>query len=111
MKLNKLFGLAIGLGFVLIASAALADRAVTNDTCLMCHRDLVADLIPAHSRCLTCHQEGAVEHASNPRLPLEPVSTETCQICHRPTEAFRAEPYHRAEIDCSACHFIHRPKP
>lgn len=111
MRLNKLWALLAGIGFMLVSSWALAEDSVTNDNCMMCHRPMVAELIPAHSRCLTCHQDGAAEHATNPRVAPAAVGTETCQMCHRPTEAFRAPPYHRAEIDCAACHFIHRPKP
>lgn len=86
-----------------LAAPALSD----NENCLMCHQDLKDNPVEAHRDCMACHADGAEEHAENPRVAPEPVTNETCETCHAPTEEFMEIRAHQMDMECAACHTIH----
>ncbi len=93
------------VGALWLAAPALAN----NEQCLMCHRAMQETPIEAHQNCMVCHSDGAEAHMENIRTPPEPVSDETCAMCHRPTDDFMAISAHTMELECASCHLIHDP--
>ena len=93
--------------FLLAVFGLVAAPAISNDQCVTCHQDAKENVIPAHSDCMACHSGGADEHIANFREPPDPVTNETCETCHKPTEEFKAISAHTMDMECSACHSIH----
>lgn len=94
----------IALGFCIIQPVAAQDLL---ERCAMCHRAKAQDPVPKHPNCLMCHRE-AEDHAKSPRRekPAE-ITIESCQMCHRPTEAFTANYHHSQNLNCQTCHAAH----
>ena len=91
----------------LLLAALMAPALANNDQCLMCHRAMQETPVQAHQNCMVCHRNGADEHIANIRVPPEPVPDETCAMCHRPNDAFKAISAHNQGLECANCHLIH----
>lgn len=87
--------------------ALVAPVLADNDRCLMCHRAMAETPVQVHQNCMLCHRDGAAEHLASIRVPPEPVSDETCAMCHRPNEDFKAISAHTMGMECANCHMIH----
>ncbi|NDY96804.1 hypothetical protein [Wenzhouxiangella limi] len=92
---------------ILLLTALAAPALADNDQCLMCHQAMEETPVQAHQNCMVCHQDGAEEHLSNPRAKPEPVSDETCAMCHQPNDDFKAISAHTMGMECANCHLIH----
>jgi DmsE family decaheme c-type cytochrome len=113
------------LGAVLLALAAsgwvMAQDAVTDDDCGMCHDDIASswalnphavdrDDVPG---CQDCHGDGTAHidemSAETIFYPRGAAGAEMCLDCHQDThDAFTAGEVHsRADVHCGSCHTIH----
>lgn len=92
--------------FGLVAAPVMAGD-IGNDQCVTCHQEQADNPIEAHQTCMDCHAGGAEEHIDNFRTHPDPVTNETCETCHKPTEEFLEISAHTMDMECSACHTIH----
>lgn len=95
---------SLGLMAVLGLFAA---PVMSSEQCLQCHQDQKDNEIHGHTNCMGCHSTGADAHLENFKEHPAPVTNETCQTCHTPTDEWKAISAHGMDMECSACHAIH----